>query len=170
MGSRRQTGGKGARLPEFSRRAVLAGSSAAAFPRLGGAAGLSAVQSPVDNSAKPYETWLYLNGQIERLQTRWARLESWLVREHGWFQLSAFEQQALPWAKELRDIDGCLDLLFEKRGAVLETLPARGAVTVEAIIAKLAVVERLVGPDDHREANAMIAGARDDLIALLGRP
>jgi hypothetical protein len=128
----------------------------------------AAPPASTDNGAKPYESWLYLTAKIERLQTRWAKLESWLVREHGWFQLSPAEQQALPWAQELRDIDGCLDVLFEQQEALLEALPARGAATMEAIIAKLAVVERLIGWDDHREAHALIAGAREDLIALLG--
>jgi hypothetical protein len=159
------------RLPELSRRAVLAGSSAAALPRLSGGIALAApvVPAPIEDNAKPYERWLSLNARIERLQTRWAKLEGWLVREHSWFQLTPDEQQALPWAKELRDIDGCLDLLFEQREAVQATLPTQGATTLEAVIAKLAVVERLVGPDDYGEAYALLAGARQDLIALARR-
>lgn len=69
----------------------------------------------------------------------------------------------------MRDIDGCLDLLFEQREALLETLPPQGATTLEAVAAKLAVVERLVEHDDHPEAHAMIAGARQDLLALMQR-
>ena len=168
MGSRHPTGRNGVRLPELSRRAVLAGTSAAVVPGLSGAVvhASPAAQLPIDTGATPYEKWLYLTAKIERLQTRWAKLESWLVREHGWFQLSPGQQEALPWARELHDIDGCLDLLFEQREAVQATLPAQGATTLEAIIAKLAVVERLVGPDDHGEAYALLAGARQDLIAM----
>lgn len=168
MDSRRKTAGEGARLPALSRRAVIAGASAAVLPAplpmasLAGAAAIS-------EAAKPYRRWLAVNAKIERLQTRWAQLETWLVREHSWFQLSAAEQQALPWAQELRDIDGCLDALFEQREALLETLPTHGSATLEAVTAKLEVVERLVERDDHPEAHAMIAGARQDLLALLHR-
>ena len=168
MGSRRQAAGTGARLPELSRRAVIAGTSAAVLP-----SPRTAVWPPtavtIEDSGKPYRRWLYLNGKIERLQTRWAKLESWLAREHRWFELTPAEQQALPWAQELRDIDGCLDLLFEQREALLETLPTHGSATLEAVAAKLEVVERLVERDDHPEAHAMIAGARQDLLALLHR-
>jgi len=102
---------------------------------------------------------------LERLQTRWAKLETWLGKEHAWFQLSPAEQRALPWAKELRDIDGCLDLLFEQRDALLESLPTHGG-GMDSVIAKLAVVERLIWSCDHPEAHALIAGARLDLIAM----
>jgi hypothetical protein len=166
MGSRRQTAGKGARLPALSRRSVIAGTSAAVLPAPRPAVALPAAGT-IDDSANAYRRWLYLTGKIERLQTRWAKLETWLVREHRWFELTPAEQQALPWAKELREIDGCLDLLFEQREAVLESLPPEGATTLEAVAAKLAVVERLVEHDDHPEAHAMVAGARQDLLALM---
>jgi hypothetical protein len=169
MGSRRQTASVGTRLPELSRRAVIAGTSAAVLPAPRTAIPLPAA-SAISDGSKPYRRWLYLNGKIERLQTRWAKLETWLVRKHRWFELTAAEQQALPWAQELRDIDGCLDVLFEQREALLETLPTHGSATVEAIAAKLEVIERLVQHDDHPEAHAMIVGARQDLIAFLHRP
>ena len=167
MGSRRQTEGEGARLPALSRRAVIAGTSAAVLPWVKPAA--AAAATTIHEGAKPYRRWLAVNAKIERLQTRWAKLETWLVREHSWFQLTPAEQQALPWAKELRDIDGCLDVLCEQREAVLEILPTHGSPTLEAVAAKLEVVERLVERDDHPEAHAMVAGARQDLVALLHR-
>lgn len=169
MASRRQTEGERARLPALSRRAVIAGTSAAVLPtpKL---APPAVAATAIGDGARPYRRWLYLNAKIERLQTRWAKLETWLVREHSWFQLTPAEQQALPWAQELRDIDGCLDLLFEQREAILETLPTHGSTTLEAVAAKLEVIERLVERDDHPEAHAMIAGARQDLDAWLRRP
>lgn len=168
MGSRHPTELERARLPGPSRRAVLAGTSAAALSAHAPAVATPAI-APVLESQRPdpYKAWLHLTAKIERLQTRWAKLESWLAREHSWLQLSHSEQQALPWAKELRDIDGCLDVLFERREALMERLPARGAVTLETIVAKLAVVEHLVARDDHPEAHAMIAGARADLLLLV---
>jgi hypothetical protein len=130
----------------------------------------SLAATAITEAAKPYRRWLAVNAKIERLQTRWAKLETWLVREHSWFQLTPAEQQALPWARELRDIDGCLDVLFEQREALLETLPTHGSATLEGVAAKLEVIERLVERDDHPEAHAMIAGARQDLVAWLHGP
>jgi len=169
MGSRRQTEGERARLPELSRRAVIAGTSTAVLPAPKLAAPALA-GTAIGDGAKPYRRWLHLNAKIERLQTRWAKLETWLVREHSWFQLTPAEQQALPWAQELRDIDGCLDLLFEQRDALMEALPTHGSTTLEGVAAKLEVIERLVERDDHPEAHAMIAGARQDLVAWLHGP
>jgi hypothetical protein len=106
-----------------------------------------------------------VNSRIERLQNRWAKLEAWLAREHDWLTLSPTEQQALPWSRELRDIDGCLDLLFEQREALLESLPTRSA-NLTSVIARLAVVERLIWSHDHPEAYALITGCLQDLKAL----
>ena len=165
MDSRRNEGSAAVRLPKLTRRSVIAGTSLAS---LGGikAAGATPVS---DEGAKTCARWLRLNAHIERLQARWARLEAWLVKEHSWCQLTAAEQQALPWARELRDIDGCLDVLFEKRDALLAAVPATGSSTLESVIAKLAVTERLIWPDDHPEAHALIAGSVKDLLALTGR-
>jgi len=170
MGSRRKTGVEDVRLPELSRRAVIAGTSVAAFGAAKPAAALAtppaAALTAPDEGIKRCARWLAINAKIERLQTRWAKLEGWLGKEHAWYQLGPAEQQALPWAKELRDIDGCLDLLFEQRDALLESLPTRGSVSMESVIAKLAVVERLIWPCDHPEAHALIVGSRLDLIAM----
>lgn len=172
MGSRRETSGETVRLPELSRRAVLAGTSVAAFAAAKPAAVATvppaATFAASDEGARRCANWLAVNARIERLQTRWAKLESWLGKKHGWFQLSPAEQQALPWAKELRDIDGCLDVLFEKREALLDALPTSGAVSLEAVIARLAVVERLIWREEHPEVYALIVGAREDLIAMSG--
>ena len=91
------------------------------------------------------------------------------MKEHSWGQLTTAERQALPWARELRDIDGCLEVLFEKRDALLAAVPATGSASLESVIAKLAVTERLIWPDDHPEAHALIAGSVQDLLSLAGR-
>ena len=162
MGSRRMTGGEDARLPEISRRLVVVGASAATV----------AWRAPATAAAIPDERtlqltrWLSLTTHIERLQDRWARLEGWLVREHDWLQLSPAEQQALPWAQELRDIDGCLDVLFERRERLLASLPASGVASMDSAIIRLAVVEHLILPDDHPEAHALVAGVRQDLATM----
>ena len=162
MGSRDRTLGGGPRLPAVSRRAVLAGATAAAP-----AAGAAAPRVPAAHAAadpmKPYRALLHIDAKISRLRRRWARLDAYLD-EHRPPQPGA----APTGAQELRDIDGMLELLEEQRAALLEKLPARGATTLEEVIARLAVAERLIWTDDHLEAQAMIAGSRQDLIAWLG--
>lgn len=170
MGSRRKTGVEDVRLPELSRRAVIAGTSVAVFrtarPAAASATAPVVALSVPDEGTKRCARWLAINAKIERLQTRWGKLESWLAREHSWFQLSPAEQKALPWAKELHDIDGRLGVLFEQRNAVLESLPTCDSASMESVIARLAVAERLIWPCDDPEAHALIAGARRDLIAI----
>lgn len=175
MDSRQKAGDGNVRLAEFSRRAVLAGTSIAAFggAKPGQAAAGPSTVAPVasDEATRRCASWLAMNAKIERLQSRWARLESWLVKEHAWCKLSPAEQQALPWAKELRDIDGCLDVLFEQREALLQSIPATGSISLDSVVARLAVVERLIWREEHPEVHALVTGARRDLIALsLGHP
>jgi len=170
MGSRQKVGAGNVRLPELSRRAVLAGTSIAAFgaAKPGQAAAIPSIVAPIhsDEGIRRCASWLAVNAKIERLQSRWARLESWLVKEHAWCKLGPAEQQALPWAKELRDIDGCLDVLFEQRDAFLQLIPATGSVSLDSVVARLAVVEHLIWREEHPEVHALVTGARRDLIAL----
>lgn len=168
MGSRRQAR-DGASTPAVSRRSLLAGASAAALPA---PAAAPAIISPTASAPGPepshlFRSWLYIDTKIERLQTRWAKLESWLIREHHWCQLSFEEQRALPWARELRDIEGCLDLLFEQREALLDRLPTDGARALPELADRLAVVERLVPADENREAHAIVSGVRRDLQGMI---
>ena len=166
MGSRQSTERGSVLLPELSRRAVLVGTSAAAAST---PANLRSVEIPAPlDGAQPYKRYLYIDTKIDRLQRRWGRLESYLANEHNWLRLTDAQQKTLPAAQELRDIDGMMERLFEQRDALLQTLPVRGAVTLEVVIARLAVVERLIYRADHPEAHAMISGARQDLIAFLG--
>lgn len=170
MGSRRQAESGGASVRAVSRRTLLAGASAVAVPvaaPIAGPAGLppAAPELRSPTGGQLVRSWLRIDAQIERLQTRWARLEAWLVREHRWCELSPAEQQALPWARELRDIDGCLEVLFEKREALLERLPVGGAADLPELAERLEVVERLIVADDHPEANALVRGVRRDLQA-----
>lgn len=174
MGSCRKTGVENVRLPELSRRAVIAGTSVAAFSAAKPAAATSAIRPTAamvasDEGIRRCASWLAIDAKIARLQTRWAKLETWLAKEHGWLKLSPAEQQALPWAKELRDVDGCLDLLFEQREAALKSIPSSGSADLESVIAKLAVVERLIWREEHPEVHALITGARRDLTAMSRR-
>lgn len=141
-----------------------------AKPTAAAASPAAAMLTASDEGTRRCASWLAIDAKIARLRTRWVDLESWLAKEHAWLQLDPAEQQALPWAKELSDIDGCLDVLVEKREALLESLPISGSASVESVVARLAVVERLIWADEHPEAHALIAGARLDLIAMSELP
>lgn len=54
---------------------------------------------------------------------------------------------------------------FEQREALLERLPTRSP-NLTSVIARLAVVERLIWSHDHPEAYALITGCLQDLKAL----
>lgn len=151
------------RPPSVSRRTVLVG--AAATPAAGAAAPLVTASSGAADPAKPYKTLLYLDAKISRLRRRWARLDAYLSDQLQ--SLPAGGPKPLRGAQELRDIDGMIEVLSERRAAVLETLPAKGAATLEELIARLAVVERLLWNEDHLEAQALITGTRQDLVSLL---
>ncbi|WP_421935426.1 helicase [Phenylobacterium sp.] len=171
MDPRRKTGAENVRLPELSRRAVIAGTSVAAFGAVKPEAATGAIlptsaMVASDVGVRRCASWLAIDAKIARLQTRWAKLETWLAKEHAWFKLSPAEQQALPWAKELHDIDGCLDVLFEQREATLKSIPSSGSPDLEAVIAKLAVVERLIWREEYPEVHALITGARRDLTVI----
>lgn len=174
MGPRRKTGVENVRLPELSRRAVIAGTSVAAFGAAKPVAATGAIRPTEamvvsDEGIRRCASWLAIDAKITRLQTRWAKLETWLAKKHGWLKLSPAEQQALPWAKELHDIDGCLDVLFEQREATLKSIPSSGSADLESVIAKLAVVERLIWREENPEVHALITGARRDLTAMSRR-
>ena len=168
MGSRQSAAGEGARLPALSRRAVLVGTSAAAAsPQASAAAPLAAVTASSSDATRLYKHWLQLDRQVERLLLRWGDIEGWLLEAHNWHRLSDAEQAALPEGQALRDVDAQLKRLSAKRDGLLDKLPRQGAGTLEAIAARLAVVERLLYRDDHPEAHAMIVGSRRDLTALM---
>lgn len=158
------------RSAAVSRRSLLACASAVTLPMPTAASPTIAAGAPSNvgpnESGGSFKAWLHLDDKIERLQTRWAQLESWLIREHRWCELSPAEQLALPWSRELRDIDGCLDLLFERREALLERMPAAAAENVPELAARLAVAARLVSVDEQPEAHGIITGVRLDLLRL----
>jgi hypothetical protein len=177
MGSRQQTEGKGARLPALSRRAMLVGTSAAAAASGASAtAPLSAQPPAFSDPTTLYKHWVSLDREIERLLLQWGDVEGRLMQEHNWYQLSEAERARLPEGQNFRDLDARLNRLFAERDGLLDKLPTRGARTLEAVAARLAVVERLLYRDDHPEAHAMVVGSRRDLAAIMadrtnpGRP
>lgn len=166
MGSRQQTEGERARLPQLSRRAMLVGTSAAASGA-GASAPLGAGAHPFTDPTKLYKHWVALDREVERLLLRWGDVEGWLIGEHNWCRLSEAEQAVLPEAQVLREVDERLKRVMGARDSLLDKLPSRGATTLNAVAARLGVVERLLYREDHPEAHAMIVGSRRDLTAIL---
>lgn len=172
MGSRQQTDGEGARLPALSRRAMLVGTSAAAAASGANAtAPLTGVPGRITDPTALYKHWVSLDRDVEHLLLRWGNVEGWLMQQYDWYQLNEAEQAALPEGQVLREIDERLKRVMGERDALLDKLPRRGAKTLDAVAARLAVVERLFYRDDHPEAHAMIVGSQRDLRAIIaGRP
>lgn len=172
MGSRQQTEGEGARLPALSRRAMLVGTSAAAAASSAKAtAPLAALSGQITDPTALYKHWVSLDRDVEHLLLRWGDVEGWLMQQYDWHQLSEAEQAALLEGQVLRQIDERLKRVMGERDALLDKLPRRGAKTLDAVAARLAVVERLFYRDDHPEAHAMIVGSQRDLRAIIaGRP
>lgn len=172
MGSRQQTEGEAARLPALSRRAMLVGTSAAAAASSANAtAPLAALSGQTTDPTALYKHWVSLDRDVEHLLLRWGDVEGWLMQQYDWYQLSEAQQAALPEGQVLREIDERLKRIMGERDALLDKLPTRGAKSLEAVAARLAVVERLFYRDDHPEAHAMIVGSQCDLRAIMaGRP
>lgn len=169
MGSRRKAGVEDVRPVSLSRRAVIAGTSVAALGvahPVAAAPNVPVALAVTDETTRHCREWLAVNAKIARLQTRWAKLEGWLIQNHSWCKLTPAEQQALPWSRELRDIDGCLDLLVEKRERLLESIPDPDTPSLEAVIMRLAVVEREIWPEDYPEVHALIRKSRQELVAI----
>lgn len=164
MGSHHRTNDRAPRPPSLSRRTVLVG--AAAAPAVAAAAPLAGASPAATDPAKPYKTLLYIDAKISRLRRRWARLDAYLSEQLQSLPAGS-EPTVLRGAQELRDIDGMIELQLERRAALLERLPTKGAATLGELIARLAVAERLIWNDDHLEAQALIAGTQQDLASLL---
>jgi hypothetical protein len=157
MGSRRKTGGDGARLPDLTRRSVVGAATAAPILASdGGAAG-------ADDLVARCASFVAIDIRTGRLVRRWGDLEGEAFSLPGWFKLSKEEQLALPQGQEMAEIDRMLSSLFEQREKLLAELPAVAATDPTGVAAKIAVAARAVDPEDHEETHHLIAGAARDL-------
>ncbi len=89
-----------------------------------------------------------------------------MVREHGWFSLSAVEQRALPQAAEMFEIEAQIDDLCEGRERRLRRLSELKAQDMPGVVGKLAVAARLL-EDEQGHAYRLVADALNEL-ALRG--
>ena len=144
-------------MSEPSRRGVVSGLAAA--PLAGGAAEPPAVALG--------RRWLAVEAERERLSRRWGEVEERLARRHGWFRLSPAERAALPAGRALGRIEARLEALAGEGEALLAALLSgqrRGpAASLAAVAVRLQVAGRLVAPEDHPEAHALIVRAARDL-------
>lgn len=161
MESRRKAGNASACPPHPSRRAVFVGGVAA--PLAVGTAAAGPAPAP---AIAVCERWLAVDAERRRLQTAWGKHESWLIRERGWFRLTASEQAAVPEGARLAQIDARLDVLEAESHALLKALPHGPAASVSTVIANLSVAAGLLFEEDHPEAYGLVVRAARDLRRL----
>jgi hypothetical protein len=145
----------------MSRRNILGGATAA--PLVAGETGAKAIPEP---NIAICRKWHAVEGERTRLMLLWGDIEGRLIKEHDWHRLSADEKRALPAGRQLSEIDARLEVLFEEGGALLKALPSSPALSVEAIIANLRVVERLIFDEDQPVVHGLLLRSIRDLAAL----
>lgn len=153
---------KSAASGALSRRAVVGAASAGPLaPSLERLAAFN-------QSAMLCKVWLAIEAERYRLTRRWVKLESQMIKNHEWFNLTDGEQLALPEAAEMHAIDVRLTTLQKDREEILPQLPALVSGDKQALLLKFGVVEMLLLPDEAPEANAILKSALRDLAVLWG--
>lgn len=153
MGSHRKMGDS-ARLPAISHRFSCA---ARVEPPLCTAT----EKQPPRLTGEPVaacERWLAIDFEIDRLAQQWARLETQMAREFGWFSLSQVERRALPQAAEMFEIEERLDRLSDEREHRLTSLAKLKAKDLHGVASKLAIAARVLRHDGG-PAHQLVADA-----------
>ncbi len=144
----------------LSRRALV---GAAATPL-----GLGAVQSGPEEAVDIAQRWLAKRAQARLWMGRWSRLETWLARRHGWYDLDEAQQRTLDAAQRLYAIDARLDGLEAEQAALLARLVSSPARSPNGVIAKLVVAKELLDPEGEPHTHRLVADAWRELLAVLG--
>lgn len=160
MDSRRKAESADVRAPQLSRRAVLAGGSAAPFVAGG------TVAADTDPSVAICHRWLAIDAEQRQLQLEWGTLEGWLMTKRNWYQLTPDQHAAIPEGARLSEIDAKLDVLEVEGHALLKAMRPKPARSIEAVVANLSVAARLISVEDHPEAHGLITRAVRDLAAF----
>ena len=142
-------------ISELSRRQLIAGSAAIA--------NLSNIPIQSDRAINVCKSWLVLEAEHEALTRRWQKLDTYLIRERYWCDISRQQRAAVPEAMELEAIDQRLGALYDKRQALLTTLPALAATTVQGVALKLTVAAIVVPPDENESAHNLVVSILRDL-------
>jgi hypothetical protein len=130
------------------------------------ACGVAAMPPPqvvADPSVAICHRWLAIDAEQRRLQLEWGTLEGWLMTKRNWYQLSPDQQVAIPEGVRLAEIDARLEVLEVEGHALLKAMRPKPAKSIEAVIANLSVVARLIFVEDHPEAHGLITRAVRDL-------
>ena len=112
------------------------------------------------------DRWQAMGREEADLSLRWSNVESWLIENFGWADLSDEEQQALPEAQQLHEIDAQLAELGEQQRSIRTQLLDTPATTLEGTILKLRIVADTITAVDNWTAHHLIVAAIDELTAL----
>lgn len=140
---------------ELSRRQIIAGSVAVAAVR--------DIPARTDPSVDACRAWLALEEEHQALIRRWQELDTYLIRERYWCELSGQRRAAIPEAVELEAIEERLEAVYETRQERLANLPNLPATTQQGLVLKLAVAAIIVMPDENEKAHNLINSALHDL-------
>tara|TARA_R110001606_G_scaffold21999_1_gene76270 strand:+ start:9520 stop:10029 length:510 start_codon:yes stop_codon:yes gene_type:complete len=140
---------------ELSRRQIIAGSLALAAVR--------DIPARMDPSVDACRAWLALEEEHQALIRRWQALDTYLIRERYWCDLSRQQYAVIPEAVELEAIEHRLEALYETRQELLATLPNVPATTQQGLVLKLAILAIIVMPDENEQAHNLIMSALHDL-------
>lgn len=149
----------------LSKRALLSGIAAT-----GMGAARPAIWSFADPSIAICRRWLALDREQEALLTKWSQVEAALMRDPTWRSLSTKAKATHAGSRRLAEIDRQLEPLFDEIRAVFDLLPTTPAANIEAVIANLEVVERMLAPEEDDQVYGMVARAVRDLKLLTARP
>lgn|GEM_PF-1393361 len=148
----------------LSRRTVVVTAAATLTPGAGkSAAGPVLATSSV---AEIGAQWRVARQAESALAVRWSDLETWLIDNVGWADLTDDEQKALPEALELHAIDAQLQQLDADRRQCQVALIRLPAASRDDLLVKLQIVADLLNPADHALAHRLLATAIEDLKPL----
>lgn len=120
-----------------------------------------------DHSVQVFETWLALNAEHSLLINQWQALESHLVKQKNWFNISSSQRKALPEAAQLQTIENRLGAVAMKRQELLRLLPLAACSSAPGLKLKLATALACVPEDENEDAHNIIKSAIIDLVTLV---
>ena len=148
----------------LSSRTVVVSAAATLTPGAGrGAAGPVLATSSV---AEIGAQWRVARQAEAALVARWSSIETWLIHNFGWADLTDDEQRALPEAAELHAIDTQLQQVDTDRHQCEVALIGLPAASRDDLQVKLQVVADLLNPADHAVAHRLLTTAIEELKAL----
>jgi hypothetical protein len=143
--------------PQLSRRLVLQRSTSAS---------LFSLPVSVDAAEVAGAHWLARHFEIAHLGNQWSELETRLIREYDWFNLSRLQRNLFTEALELDALSDRMDALDEENLTAIAALANVRAVSENGIERKLEVAEAFLPVDENAHAHRLIASILCDFRAL----